>query len=825
MKLTATLLTALLIASVAFATDSKDAFIENTEVQTPYASFVFNLNHSSLQAQLASTTNDLAEGTRDNTTIALPLPNGETATLEAVYAPIMEAGLANRYPEIKSYKVSGEGINGRIGYTYKGFHGMLFTERGTVYIDAVSAEENIYTSYYRKDYTNHFRGSKEHRCLLDESMAKELDYSSLKNRGGRSGEQLRTYRLALACTGEYAQFHGGTVSGALSAMVVTMNRVNGVYERDVSLTMVIIANNDDLIFLDENNDPYTNNSGGTMLSENQSTVNSVIGSGNYDIGHVFSTGGGGIASLGSVCGSSKAQGVTGGSSPTGDAFDIDFVAHEIGHQFGGQHTFNSVTSSCGGGNREGSSAFEPGSGSTIMAYAGICGSDNIQGSSDDYFHTHSLDQIIAFSQFANGNSCATVTNTGNNAPVVDAGVGGFTIPKETPFLLVGSATDANGDNLTYTWEQMDLGSGGSPDSPVGEAPIFRSWDPTDIPERTCPRAVNIVIGNTVFGETYATYSRELNFRLTARDENTAGGGVGSDELTFDVDGLIGPFVVTSPLASEQVEASNGYAITWDVAGTNAAPVNCQTVAIDLCSFSAGSFVLIETLNASTANDGSEIVNISESSVGGGRYIRVRATDNIFFNINAGQFSVTEPSEPDDAGIPLTATLDEPNMLVQLNWIDSFSNESWFMIERSIGNNQNFILIDSVPTDVTTYDDVNAELYGMNYYRIRAKNAGGLSQYSNEATYQGVGIQQLNNGNISIYPNPANEYLVAEFDDVSEIESLQVVNASGQPVRILNVRSISGSQRIDLDGLASGQYWLSVTTKSATVSVTPFQIAK
>ncbi len=819
-------ITFFLLSSFVIASDVPVNFDAKPEAETAYSSFVFELDHESLASQLALAPREGSGAARSAQQVVLPMPDGSTQKLDVVYAPIIADGLAERYPEIRSYKVQGEGISGRIGFTYKGFHGMLFTEKGTVYIDRINEDADDYNAYYRNDFMEHHRSGKGHHCALDDEVSVELMENISRRGGDRSGEVLRTYRLALACTGEYTQFHGGSVSGALSAMVVTMNRVNGIYEREVSLTMEIIANNDDLIFTNPNSDPYTNNSGGAMLGQNQSTINGIIGSSGYDIGHVFSTGGGGIAALGSVCSSnSKARGVTGSFSPVGDPFDVDFVAHEIGHQFGGEHTFNGTSGSCGGGNREGTAAFEPGSGSTIMAYAGICNAHNIQNNSDDYFHAYSLDQIIQFSQFSNGNNCAATSNTGNNPPVVDAGTGGFHIPSETPFVLTGSATDPNGDDLTYAWEQMDLGPGGSPDSPFGDAPIFRSWDPVTIPERTFPRAVNVVIGNTVFGETYPTYSRNMTFRLTARDQNTAGGGVGFDEISFDVDGGSGPFEVTSPAASEQVQAGNGYVITWDVAGTDMAPVNCQNVIIELCTFSSGAFNVIETLATNTPNDGSETVNISTASIGTGRYVRVRAADNVFFNINEGQFVVVEPEAPEDFGISLTATPDQTNMLVELNWTDSFNNETYFMIERSLGNNFTFSLIDSVGANVTTYDDLTADMYGMNYYRVRAKNAGGYSQYSNEATYQGLGLDEVSASNVRVYPNPTSDRLSIEFNEPIETEEAQIIGENGKVVRVIRLNTAQGTQDISLEGLSAGQYWIRMTSSGAEKNLIPFQIIR
>ena len=464
------------------------------------------------------------------------------------------------------------------------------------------------------------------------------------------GSQLRTYQTVVAATGEYTAFHGGTKAAGQAAIVTAMNRVNQVYERDVAVRMVLVANNDDVVYTNSGSDPYTNNNGVAMLTENQSNVDAVIGSANYDVGHVFSTGGGGVASLGVIGqNGAKARGVTGLGSPIADPFWIDYVAHELGHQYGGNHTFNGDSGNCAGGNRNGSTAFEPGSGSTIQAYAGICGNDNIQNNSDDFFHSVSLEEIVTEITTGTGNSSATITNTGNSVPTVNAGLD-YVIPARTPFELTAVGSDADGDTLTYSWEQRDLGAQRDVSaSDNGSSPIFRAWDPTTNPTRTFPRLSDLLNNTTVIGEQLPTTDwASMDFEVVVRDNRINGGAIDSDGMSLQVVDTGAAFQVTSQNAATTWTGGTSQTVSWNVAGTTASPINAANV--DILLSLDGGLTFNTVLAAGVPNDGSHAITVPNSATSQARF-KVRGTGNVFFDINNANLTIV----PGGPGVELTLT--------------------------------------------------------------------------------------------------------------------------------------------------------------------------
>jgi subtilisin-like proprotein convertase family protein len=614
----------------------------------PSNATIVRLNLAQLKSVLSNAPKEFTmAAAKSPVQLSVPMPNGSFQNFRMVESQMMEPGLQAQYPDFKVY--SGQGVEDptavvKVSITDLGFESMIISPNGQFFVDPFHQFNTLDYVVYEKSGLPRRNFTCETASVPDAGKI-ERNFtqvaSGIANRS--SGGTLKTYRLALACTGEYSTFFGGTASGAMSGIIASIARVNGVYEMELAVRLVLIANDNLLVYLNSATDPYTNNNGSTMLTENQNNITTVIGSANYDIGHVFSTGGGGVAGLGVVCSSTnKSRGVTGSSSPTADAYDIDYVAHEMGHQFSGNHTFNSALGSCAGGNRNATTAYEPGSGITIMAYAGICGADDLAAHSIAYFHVKSGDEIGAFITTGGGNTCPVATATGNTPPTVAATGTGYNIPISTPFKLTATGSDADGDIVTYSWEEYDLGAAGVWNPTTGTGPLFRPFSPTTDSTRTFPKMSDIVNNVTTIGEFPASYARTLNFRVTARDNRAGGGGVTNTTATtvVNVINTTTPFKVTAPNTAVTWPSGSSQTVTWDVSSTNTGTINCANVKISLST--DGGFTYPTVLLASTANDGSEVITVPSILTTTAR-VKVEAVGNIFFDISNVNFTIVAGS--------------------------------------------------------------------------------------------------------------------------------------------------------------------------------------
>ena len=851
---------------------------------------LFKLDSKELKNQL-KTIDDKNINKAESVIVEFPDAEGNMLKYRIKETSLMHPDLAVKFPAIKSY--SGKRIDNKstVHFTINtlGLSAMILSpEKGTMFIDPYTENRETYMVYFKKNtHTN-----KLFECLTKNKDSKRLIGVNRKN---ANDLKLRTFRLALATTEEYSNFHvdvagvgvgssrNDSINAVMSALVTTMTRVNAIYERDVALTMQLVANNDQLIFLETDpvNDPYSNNDGQAMLTQNQNTINAIIGVSNYDIGHVFSTGGGGVAFLGSPCGASKAGGVTGLNFPIGDPFDIDFVAHEMGHQYGANHTFNGVTSNCGGGNRNNATAVEPGSGSTIMAYAGICAPQNVQSNSDAYFHSISIQEMV--DNITIGNSqCATQTDfiQNLNVPTADAG-NDYIIPKLTPFILKGQGVDGDGDALTYSWEQIDnevVGISIPPSSTQTQGAVFRSVPPSLKTDRYMP-----VISTVLSGSTSSTWevvpkiARTLNFELTVRDNAIGEGQTASDKMKVTVNDTAGPFSVTSQnIQGITWNMGDTETITWSVAGTDTNGIDVSNVSI-LLSVDGG-FTFPITLASNTPNDGQEDITVPNSLAANVR-IKVEAVGNIFYAVNKEPLSIgsfeTTCTTYDSSDIPKQIpdnntegiistinvqddfTVTDVNVIVDIthSWVwdmqiylEAPNGAEVLLYDRSCGSSSlqrenvnatfddaaaSFVCNTTAPAiaGVTKSNNQLSTLNGISSqgdWKIRVvdNSTGDIGTINNWSinlckTSQTASVNDFSFDKFIVYPNPFNEKMtIALSANTSDDVIITLYDISGREVvnKKIDNASADFKEEFDFSNLSSGIYILSVRKGFAKTAI-------
>lgn len=848
-----------------------DALQKFERASTPKQADFYTLNFEAIKSQLqVAPTRDFS-GAISSTIVSFPNANGTLEQFSIYESSVMAPELAANHAEIQSYV--GQGITNRSARIYLtttpfGLHGMVLSDKGTYYIDPYTTDLKGYMVYNKASLTT----SRTFTCHnTEEEPEDEMQIGT--NSTMIADGLFRTYRLAMACTIEYAAFHvnaainaGIITSGAteaqrkavvLAAMNVTVSRMNSVYEMDMSLKMQLVANNESIIFITSDN--FENNSANTLINQSQTVIDATIGSANYDIGHTVSTGAGGLAQSPSVCTSGKARGITGSPSPVGDPFDIDYVAHEVGHQFGASHTFNN---SCGG-NRSAVQAVEPGSGSTIMAYAGIC-PQNVQNNSDVYFHAVSIAQMTNHISFANGN-CVTGVANNNVEPFIE-NIPNYTIPKGTPFALTGISTDDGSLPLTYCWEQTNPGqSTGLPSATATTSiPNFRSFTPSLSPTRYFPSLNDVLAGNlTPTWEVIPNVARTMNFALTVRDNAVATGGqTNRKNTTITFNATAGPFRVTSQSSATTWLPNQTQTITWDVAGTTAAPVSTANVKILLST--DGGFNYDVVLLESTPNDGSQTITVPNVSAPFCR-VMVQPVGNVYFAINSatiaiGQFTTTcvtynnviptpipDGSAPGVGGPIATSVINVPinsivsDVNVGVNIAHSYINDLKVRLRHP--DNSSVLLIDQIclnqtgiiatiqdgggivsctnpvtgtfsPTEVLSAlngksTNGNWTLELQDFYNA---DAGVLNSWSLEVCYlQDLSAQQFDLENLTVSPNPNSGNFNVKFNPSSDKDILiNVYDVSGRQIFAKTYPNQSVfSQNIQLDNVQSGVYLVNI----------------
>ncbi len=615
----------------------------------------YQLDYTAVKTALATAPREFSAAAKSGKcVVSIPTANGLQETFSITEIAILDEEGAAQFPDIHTYS----GISTvdprrvvRLSTTARGFRAMVVQPDYTVsFVEPYAwGQTEFYLAYNGTDAPN--KGLKHLRTEVLENGEiwfgedQGLYSPPAEYRGGElEPVKMKIYRLAVGATGEFTQDHGGTKALAFAAITEYINYTSFFYERDLTLRTQLIAASQNAVFTDPNSDPYPGTIVPGWLQANTEVLNTYCNVNSHDVGHVVARymGGGilGQGVLGCVCQAGKAGGCSAGNG-NGD-YGADFLGvlgQELGHQLSGGHTWNRCG---GGGGRDGTVAFEPGSGSTIMSYAGACGQDNVQGYADLYYHAGSIGQIKQFYVF--GAVCGSYQQTTNHEPVVThAYQNNFTIPISTPFELTGSATDMDSDTLSYCWEEIDAGPETPLGQPQGNAAIFRTRPPQFAPNRYFPRLNTIIANGNDITEQLPTYSRDLTFRLTVRDNQPNGGGVGQADVAFKAYEGAGPFLVSAPNTSATTWRVGEYAeVAWDVANTNVPPVSCEKVNIRLSTDGGQTYPI--TLASGVANNGSYYV-LAPNSVGNNMRVRVDAANNVFFDISNANFKIQQPVQP------------------------------------------------------------------------------------------------------------------------------------------------------------------------------------
>ncbi len=831
-----------------------------------YADQLFSLNDEVFQNQLQYVQSATWVGTQP---IELEFPNekGKLETYQVFEFSNFEEELQLEYPNIRSYVgnlVSNPAQRIRFSFSHKGLTGMIQRPgKSTLFIEPYT--ENSYVVFSKRALS---KEGEVFECTT-EDIALDIEDSEPQNTTFSNTGVFKTFRLAVSADGQYTNFHGGTVTDALAAINNTLTRLNGIYEVDLGLHLNLISNTTSVIYTNPNTDPYT----GNPNSQLQNTLTNVIGEANYDIGHLLSANGGGgnAGCIGCICNDGyKGSGYSASGSPIGDYYDVDYVAHEIGHQLGANHTFSFSPA------ENLSYNVEPGSGSTIMGYAGITGQYDVQDHSDDYFVYKSIEQVQ--NNLAN-KPCATNINTNNDTPEIPS-LSPYTIPIGTAFKLTGTATDNQQSALTYNWDQNDdahssnLGSNSFPSPTKWNGPNFRSLLPTHDSTRFFPKFESVLQGNLCPDwECIAEVARTFKFAFTARD-NQPEGQTQSKIQVITVQNTSGPFVVNYPNVLAEIPVDSSMNVQWDVANTDVSPVNCTHVNIWISTDGGANFIQIAH---NTPNDGNETVSLAGIPSSLDCYVLVEAADNVFYavseNFNLGYaveeecnsytYSGSAISIPDNTdNYDAVANLNIPNDLpgslisdvnIYTDVSHTFVNDlrikakspngtEVILWENDCGSEDNIMATfddegenlncsspvsgDIIPSEsLSSFNNESPEgTWQLMLADFYSNDTGSLNSFSIEvcsAVYTSLSVDDVENQDIqlSIYPQPAENKLFIQSD--ASFNEYTIYHSDGKLIQ----KGIIENNSISISSLVNGMYILQVENENGKLQTATFLVKK
>lgn len=659
---------------------------------------IFKLQRNSLDEVLINVNSRSSNQT--GTVLVLPNADGELERFEVWEASNLSTKDQAKYPNIRSYvgKSLKDSSYLRFSTGPSGISSTIFRDQNKSEFLETYSKGGEYFEVHSKTNKGDFN------CLTPEVHESLKSIANKNNSKVQIAENtFKTYRLALSVTGEYSQVFGGTVEKSLEAMNNTMTRVNGVFEKELSVNFILTDDIEKLIYLDPNTDPYSNEKDGMKRDsvytytnrwnvELQRNLRDNFGENNYDIGHLFghAGGGGNAGCIGCICETDFPIGKGSGFTspyiglPKGDAFDIDFVAHEIGHQIGANHTFSFSYEDTGK-----QVQVEPGSGSTIMSYAGIT-YYNVQRHSDDYFSHASLKQI---QDNLENKTCGITRPILNTAPKIEIENTVYNIPIGTAFKLNSKVSDNENDDVVVAWEQNDTGTffsigvNSRVRSIKTSGPNFRSYKPVKETYRYFPSFQKILNDSlireirtepnpnefnepNIQGESLTTVPRTYNFTVTARDYNVEGPQNSYGEVKVMVVNNTQAFKIIKPSIDDKLGINkNNFDVTWEVGNTNLAPINTSKVKISI-SWDGGSTFKELGIVDNTGSANFSLPTDAKDVTDG--YIMIEAVDNIFLAVK--KFETDSSLASNDIEIKNT-NLIYPNP----------SNGSFYIEQKSTGN--------------------------------------------------------------------------------------------------------------------------------------------